>query len=192
MDLNPYLSSLQQALANATRASSPEVQEAAERLSQTLEPALRLSLMELASDVAADVTLRLDGDVVEVRLRGGSPEIVVEQRPRGSDSEPTVAFGSPNGPGAMPWASGPPGPPAPPAPPVPSVTEADEDGSTTRISLRLPEGLKTRVDDAASNEGLSVNSWLVRTIQKVLAAPAQDQPTHNFTQTGRRMTGWVR
>ncbi|WP_456299652.1 hypothetical protein, partial [Occultella aeris] len=112
MDLNPYLSSLQQALANATRASSPEVQEAAERLSQTLEPALRLSLMELASDVAADVTLRLDGDVVEVRLRGGAPEIVVEQRPRGAETDSTVAFGSPNGPGAMPWASGPPGPPA--------------------------------------------------------------------------------
>ncbi|CAM3444966.1 Toxin-antitoxin system HicB family antitoxin [Occultella aeris] len=72
------------------------------------------------------------------------------------------------------------------------MPEADEDGSTTRISLRLPEGLKTRVDDAASTEGLSVNSWLVRTIQKVLAAPAQDQPTQNFTQTGRRMTGWVR
>ncbi|TDE95885.1 hypothetical protein EXU48_06400 [Occultella glacieicola] len=190
MDLNPYLSSLQQALANATRTSSPEVQEAAERLSQTLEPALRLSLMELASDVAADVTLRLDGDVVEVRLRGGAPEIVVEQRPRGADSEPTHPFGSQGGPGTAAWPPVPPGPPAPPVPPVPP--EADEDGSTTRISLRLPEGLKARVDDAASTEGLSVNSWLVRTIQKVLAAPAQDQPAPNFTQTGRRMTGWVR
>ena len=31
-----------------------------------------------------------------------------------------------------------------------------------RINLRLPEHLKTRVEEAAGRAGLSVNAWLVR------------------------------
>ncbi|UFU02060.1 toxin-antitoxin system HicB family antitoxin [Ruania suaedae] len=161
MELNGYLASLQQALDNAAQSSAPEVREASERLAQTLEPALRLTLMELASDVAADVTLRLDGVVVDVRLRGGGPEIVVEQQP---SAEP---------------------PPAPPTPPDPP----EDDGSTTRITLRVPDSLKSRVDAAASRDGVSVNSWLVRAVQHALTGPATDT-TARFP--GRRMTGWVR
>ncbi|WP_159623532.1 hypothetical protein [Ruania rhizosphaerae] len=170
MDLNGYLSSLQQALANAARTSTPEVQEASERLAQTLEPALRLTLMELASDIAADVTLRLDGAIVDVRLRGGNPELVVEQQPT-QLADATEAFA-------------PPTPPEPPEAPVP-----EGDGSQTRITLRLPESLKSRVDDAASRDGVSVNSWLVRAAQHALTGPATEPRP---TTSGRRMTGWVR
>ncbi|UFU07729.1 toxin-antitoxin system HicB family antitoxin [Ruania halotolerans] len=168
MELNGYLSSLQQALANATGTSSPEVQEAAERLAQTLEPALRLTLMELASDVASEVTLRLEGAVVEVRLRGGSPELVVEQQAAEVAEILT-----------------PPTPPEPPAPPLP-----EDDGSQTRITLRVTETLKSRIDDAAASDGVSVNAWLVRAVQQTLAGPS---PTETRPSTsGRRMTGWVR
>ena len=164
MDLSPYLATLRQALATTARSSGGQVQEAAELLAQSLEPALRLTLMELASDVAAEVTVRLDGDVVELRLRGGNPEVVVQQRPRTAEI---------------------PAPPAPPAPPVP-----EEDGGTARISLRLPENLKGQVDQAAARDGVSVNTWLVRAAQQSLAGPGP-QPTDNV-RTGRRMSGWVR
>ncbi|MCK6211150.1 histidine kinase [Georgenia sp. EYE_87] len=163
MDLSPYLASLRQALASTARGSGSQVQEAAELLAQSLEPALRLTLMELASDVAAEVTVQLDGDVVELRLRGGNPEVVVQQRPRTAEAPP----------------------PAPPAPPVP-----EDDGGTARISLRLPENLKGQVDQAAAREGVSVNTWLVRAAQQSLAGPGA-QPTDNI-RTGRRMSGWVR
>lgn len=164
MDLSPYVASLRQALATAARGSAEQVQDAAELLAQSLEPALRLTLMELASDVAADVTVQLDGDVVELRLRGGNPEVVVQQRPRPADVPP---------------------PPAPPAPPVP-----EDDGGTARISLRLPETLKSQVDQAAGREGVSVNTWLVRAAQQSLAGPGG--PTTDNVRTGRRMSGWVR
>jgi hypothetical protein len=49
---------------------------------------------------------------------------------------------------------------------------AAEDASTARISLRLPEDLKARVEEAAGREGLSVNTWLVQAISRSLAAPA--------------------
>ena len=170
MDLNPYLSSLRQALANAASTSTPEVQEAADRLAQSLEPALRLTLMELASDVAADVTSRLDGAVVEVRLRGGMAELVVDQQ---AATEQFAASAAPE-------------PPTPPLPPDP------EDGSHTRVTLRLPESLKVRVDEAAATDGVSINSWLVRAVQKSLTTPGSSSAGATPPRSGRRMTGWVR
>ena len=162
MDLAPYLSNLRDALAAAARTAGEDVQEAAERLAAALEPALRLTLLEFASELTDDITVKLDGDAVEVRLRGGQPEVVVERRPR---TEPT-----------------PPSPPTPPEPPVPS------EDSQARVSLRLPESLKTRIDDAAAAEGVSVNTWIVRTLQRSLEVP-HIPPS---TPSGRRMTGWVR
>src|SRR5215475_6224672 len=47
--------------------------------------------------------------------------------------------------------------PEPPPGPVP-----DEAEGTARITLRLPESVKTRVEAAAGGDSLSVNTWLVR------------------------------
>ena len=161
MDLDRYLQTLQDALGTAAQTSSPEVQEAAERLGRTMESALRLTLTEFAADLADQITLQLDGDSVDVRFRGGGPEVVVTPD-QGVE---------------------PPAPPEPPSPPAPP-----EDGDVSRISLRLPESLKTQVEQAATAEGLSTNAWLVRAAQGALH-PA---PSSTRTSTGRRMTGWVR
>ena len=40
-----------------------------------------------------------------------------------------------------------------------------------RISLRLPETLKARIEAAAALEGMSTNAWLVRTIARRLDSP---------------------
>jgi hypothetical protein len=37
-----------------------------------------------------------------------------------------------------------------------------------RITLRLPESLKSSVEAAAAREGISTNAWLVRTIARML------------------------
>jgi hypothetical protein len=183
MDLTPYVASLNSALVTSAQTSSPEVREAAERLAHGIEPAIRLSFMEMASEVAAEVTARLDGDVVDVRLRGGNPEIVVDRR-GASPEEPTVPFGS------SPY--GTPPPPAPPPPPQPPV---DDEGGMSRISLRLPDYLKTQVDEAAAAEGVSANTWLIRAVQSALTPPQAgiDITTPGGrVRIGRSMTGWVR
>ena len=60
-----------------------------------------------------------------------------------------------------------------------------EDGHTARITLRLPEALKTTVEAAAAREGVSVNTWIVRALSRVSsAAPA--------VQSGNRLTGFAR
>ena len=55
------------------------------------------------------------------------------------------------------------------APPEPAA----EDGLTARITLRLPEALKASIEAAAAREGVSVNSWLVRALQRGAAGPVQ-------------------
>ncbi len=61
---------------------------------------------------------------------------------------------------------------------------ADE-AYTARITLRLPEALKAGVEAAASREGVSVNTWIVRALSRTsTAAPA--------AQSGNRLTGYAR
>ena len=76
-------------------------------------------------------------------------------------------------------------------PAAPPLLEGD-DSATARINLRLPEHLKAGVEQAASRERLSVNSWLVRA---VAAALANQDPGRRPPQRGGRIgdsfTGWV-
>ncbi|HEX6755029.1 MAG TPA: histidine kinase [Mycobacteriales bacterium] len=67
-----------------------------------------------------------------------------------------------------------------PAPPP------DEDG-TARITLRLPESVKSRAEDAAGRDGVSVNAWLVRAVQAAL-----DRRSTGARADGRRLTGYAR
>ena len=59
---------------------------------------------------------------------------------------------------------------------------AAEDGLTARITLRLPESLKTTIEAAAAREGISVNSWLVRALSRGAAGPAR--------RSGKRLQGY--
>jgi hypothetical protein len=74
-----------------------------------------------------------------------------------------------------------------PAPPV----ETD-DGATARINLRLPEQLKAGAEQAATREGLSVNSWLVRAVAAALTNRDPGRPVQRGGRVGESFTGWVR
>jgi hypothetical protein len=56
---------------------------------------------------------------------------------------------------------------------------------SARISLRLPESLKTAVEKAAAREGVSTNAWLVRAI----ARATESRPVH---VSGKRLSGYAR
>jgi hypothetical protein len=60
-----------------------------------------------------------------------------------------------------------------------------DDAGTVRITLRLPESIKTRLDEAATREALSVNTWLVRVIARALDHAPNPRG-------GRRITGYAR
>ena len=62
-------------------------------------------------------------------------------------------------------------------------TPAAEDGLAARITLRVPEALKATIEIAASREGISVNSWLVRALSRSVAGPVQ--------RSGKRLRGFA-
>jgi predicted HicB family RNase H-like nuclease len=67
-----------------------------------------------------------------------------------------------------------------------SGPEPVDEAYSARITLRLPESLKQRVESSAAREGASVNTWLVQALQRAVES-------HRPMSTGRnRLTGYGR
>ena len=73
----------------------------------------------------------------------------------------------------------------------PAATADFDDASTSRTTLRLPDAIKARVDEAAAADGLSVNAWLVRAIAAGLE-PRQRRAAQKTRRTGDSFAGWAR
>ena len=50
-------------------------------------------------------------------------------------------------------------------------------GDLTRLTLRMPEALKTHVEQTAAAEGVSVNAWLVRAVTAAVQRPMGPPPS---------------
>ncbi len=70
---------------------------------------------------------------------------------------------------------------------VDAPPEDDDDGRTARITLRLPEVVKTRVEQQANREGMSTNAWLARAVGRGL-----DQQRQQRRRVGSRIQGMAR
>ena len=175
MELTTYVETLRHELSVAAEAAGEDARALAERLTAAIDSATRLVLLEALSAAAEEITSELAPGSVDVRLRGRNPRFVVTPPPTEESFDDTTEV-----PGS--------GPTAPPE----ILTDANE-GGTARINLRLPESLKTRAEEAAGREGLSVNAWLVRAVATVLeSADRHDQSHRPAPRGGQRYTGWVR
>jgi len=80
---------------------------------------------------------------------------------------------------------------------APAEAESDDlpldldDTSSSRTTLRLPDALKLKVDEAAAADGLSVNTWLVRAVAAALQ-PKQRRSAQRTLRTGDNFAGWAR
>ncbi|MEP6642201.1 MAG: hypothetical protein ABJB93_09880 [Gaiellales bacterium] len=161
MELGVYVENLRRELALAADAGGDEARALAERLVAPLESSVRLTLLEVLSAAADEITRDMAPGSVQVRLRGREPAFVVTTPP----AEPAVRESPPEG-------------------------QADAtDGATARINFRPPEGLKVRIEEAAGREGLSVNAWLVRAATAALSPGEQGRGRSH--PAGDRVTGWV-
>ena len=108
---------------------------------------------------------------VELRLRGRDPEFVVTPPPADSSADDLAED---------------------PDDRPPAFPEGDE-GTMSRINLRMPDHLKARIEQAAASEGLSVNAWLVRAAAAALernGPPRRREP--RASKGAQRYTGWAR
>lgn len=172
MELDPYVLDLQRHLAVAADAGGDASREVADRLTAPLEAATRLVLLEALSAAASEITREIAPGSVDVRLRGRDPEFVVTtaEQPDWADvASEATAFAA-----AL-------------------SADALDDAATSRTTLRLPDQLKARVDEAAAADGISVNAWLVRAVASALDAPAARQkPSTAREIRGDQFTGWAR
>lgn len=171
MDITPYVEALRHDLSLAARAMGHEAEQAAERLGFALDSSFRLALMDALSHAAADITNELDGTSVEVRLQGREPVFVV------------IGGG-----------------PTPTEPPVDKTELEDEGAETARITLRIPEALKSRAEELAAKRGQSLNTWLVNAVRAAttagltinITAPMGPGAPGRNRSTNKRVQGWVR
>src|SRR3954452_23661830 len=77
MDLSDYVDALRTSITQAAAAAGDQARETARLLADTMEPAVRLTVTNALSDMAAEVTAALDGGLVDIRVRGRNPEVVV-------------------------------------------------------------------------------------------------------------------
>jgi hypothetical protein len=183
------IDNLRRELAVAAEAGGEDARVLAERLTASLESATWLALLEALSAAADEITRDLAPGSVEVRLRGRDPDFVVTAPPAGVSSQEAPGSGLRTTPAGAAEVTMGVRPTAPPA-----LPEADESGGTSRITLRLPERLKPRIDEAAGRMGLSVNAWLVLAVSAALEPgdPVRRPGQDGGRQFGRRYTGWVR
>jgi hypothetical protein len=123
------------------------VAEAAGRIVAILERSVPSRVLELLSEVTAELSTELPDGRVEIRLAGDDVEFTyVEERPAAPESDAELS---------------------------------------ARITLRLPEQLKARVEESASLQGLSVNAWVLRALER-----GASTSTHRGGRGGTRLRGF--
>jgi predicted transcriptional regulator len=162
MELGQYVTDLQRQLVDAAENGTDETRAVAERLAAGLDASVRLVLLDVLSGAAGEITRELAPGSVDVRLRGREVEFVVTAPSADAENDER------------------------PATPVDL-----DDASTSRTTLRLPDALKARVDEAAAADGLSVNTWLVRAVAAALQ-PKQRRSAQRTLRTGDNFAGWAR
>src|SRR5215470_5883200 len=163
MELSDVSGRLRAELASITRFAGEDVQRVAELLAEALDSSVRLVLLDVLSAAAADITARLSDTVVELRLADGEPTFVVTTAPPEAEYQ---------------------GPPA-------AGADVEEPG-TARLTLRVPDSLKARIEAAAARDGVSVNTWLVRAASRSLETPPRGRQAAGRWGPGQRITGFAR
>lgn len=155
MELSPYVEALRHDLEVAAGAGTEDTKTTARLLTASLEAAVRLCLVDALSAMAAEVTAGSDLEV-EIRMHGREPQVVIIS----PAAEPMAGPDDPAG-------------------------DAGQDRTTARLTVRLPEPLKTQAEQRAALEGLSVNAWMVRAVDAAL------RPSR-AARGPRRITGYAR
>ncbi len=121
----------------------------AERIAEVLGRSVPGRILDLLSEVAAETSAELPDGRLEIRVAGDDVELAYVEH------TPEVAVASES-----------------------DSSDRDRDLSA-RITLRLSESLKARVEEGAAREGVSVNTYIVRTLERgATSGQAQSQRTY--------------
>jgi hypothetical protein len=159
MDLSPYIESVRGGVVNASSLADERTQQVAERLGTAIESSTRLALIQALSDAAGSISAEMAPSSVELRMVGQDPEFVVSIQTAQAESTLLLPDTEPDL-----DATG-----------ESSANEPDDE-PVARITLRLPQSVKARVDEVASSEGISTNAWLIRAVMDALSERSGPRP----------------
>lgn len=159
MDISVYLQQVREGIDNATALADADTKDVASRVASTVEPSVRLALIEAISDTANEINDELSTAEVTMTLVEGNPSFVIDEH--GISVEQLASYG------------------------VDDAADEDDDGeledddeyddddddeSVVRFSLRLPKWAKDKVDRQAERNGMSTNAYLTELIVSQVAS----------------------
>lgn len=136
MDITPFVDEMTAGLQLALAAQTDPQQ--AERLAAAAQAPARLALMGAVSQAAGEASATLPAGRIGVQLAGSDLVLAFEPGP------------------ALPATR--------PPEPAPDNAEEEDDGQA-RLTLRLPVSVKTKAEQAATAQGVSLNTWVVRVLR---------------------------
>lgn len=171
MNVHPHLDQVQDQLRAAAALGDERTQQIAGALATAAAPAVRLAVLNALTATAHEINAALLDfpGSPAVTVRLDGDEVAVDVH---ASATPAVE---------------------------PDEPRRDEGDATARISLRLTEALKAEIDAAAEQDGVSVNTWLVRAAGSALRpTPFGPGFPFNFAAGGRgrggnqhHISGWI-
>lgn len=162
MDLSNHTRNLRRDLTAAAALGDDDTRRIAEALADAAENSARLMLIGALSEFATEVGAALDDRDVHVRFAGTEAHVEIARPSAATDGDAPTEAPEPG--------------------PSKSTTDFDDlGGDISRVTLRLVEQVKARAEEAAAQNGVSLNSWVAQAVQGALG----DQ-----VRRGRRDSGF--
>lgn len=147
MNIDAYVKQIRDGVEAAVSLADSETKDVASRVVSSLEPSVRLALIEAIADAASEVDERLTTAHVTMTLQQGNPSFVVEER--GITVEQLASYAGDGDDETE------------------IIDELDEDledewadDELVRFSLRIPRWAKDKIDQRAERDGVSTNAYL--------------------------------
>ena len=148
MELTHYVETVRRGVQDAAALADEHTRHVAERLGAGVGSAARLALIEALADAASEISVELAPGSVDLRMQGSEPTFVVSLPPTPAAATVLQAEAEPT---------------------LVDPLAADGDEQQARVSLRLPQSVKDKVDEHADAEGVSTNTWLLHRVLEALA-----------------------
>lgn len=150
MDISEYTAKLQNDLVTAAELGDDHTRRIAASLSAAIEPSVRLVLLAAATELAKEIGTKLGDREVKVNLDGSELLVDVVRPPSstGGDSADNEKADDEKKDS--------------------TYSFDDVSGDISRVTLRMMEQIKARAEEAANQNGVSLNSWVSQAVQGAL------------------------
>lgn len=150
MDISEYTAKLQNDLVTAAELGDDHTRRIAASLSAAIEPSVRLVLLAAATELAKEIGAKLGDREVKVNLDGSELLVDVVRPPNATDGEAADNEKADDEKKDS------------------TYSFDDVSGDISRVTLRMMEQIKARAEEAANQNGVSLNSWVSQAVQGAL------------------------